>query len=96
MSQLKEVSVLVIDDFAMEYGSDWEKEKLDELLHYRFREMLPTMVVSNKEPQATLSERLLSRFMDTEYSRIVLNSARDYRPKRKAVDNVYPTFQNIA
>lgn len=78
----KNVDVLILDDYGMEYGTDWEQARLEELLDYRYRELLPTMVVTNKNPDH-LPDRLRSRFMDKEIARLVHNQAPDYRVRKK-------------
>lgn len=81
LEELKRVDTLIIDDYGMEYGTQFEQARLEELLDYRYRELLPTMVVTNKDLK-DLPPRLASRFADKEISRIALNLAPDFRVKK--------------
>lgn len=79
--ELKEIPCLLIDEYGLELGSDWEKEKIEELLAARWNRGLFTVVVTNKDIEQ-LPPRLKSRFLDRQFSRAVLNEAGDYRAKR--------------
>lgn len=79
--RVKEVTMLVLDDYGVEYGSEWEAAKLDEIMTARFAAQLCTMVTTNRDI-ADFPERLRSRFLDHEMSRAVHDSAPDYRPKK--------------
>lgn len=83
MKVLKEVPYLLIDELGLEYGTDWEKEKIEELLAARWNNGRFTVVATNLSIE-DLPERIKSRFKDTHLSRWVKNSAPDYRQKRRA------------
>lgn len=76
----KEVGFLIIDDYGVEYGSDWERAKFDELMTSRYALALPTVLTTNKE-LTQLPERIQSRFTDKEMSRAIYNEADDYRQR---------------
>lgn len=76
--RLKEVAMLVLDDYGVEYGSEWEAAKLDEIMTARFAAQLCTLVTTNKD-LSEFPERLRSRFLDHDMSRAIHNSAPDYR-----------------
>ena len=78
----KDIFFLIIDECGLEYGSNWEEEKFDELMSFRWMIGSPTVVTSNKDI-AALPARVKSRFEDGRLSRIVLNRAPDYRKGRK-------------
>jgi len=78
---LKEVTYLIIDELGLEYGSVWEKEKIEELLASRWNNGRFTVVVTNRDIEE-LPARLKSRFQDRHLSKCVLNEAGDYRQKR--------------
>ncbi len=84
LQEWKNVAAFILDDYGMEYGTQFEQARLEELLDYRYRELLPTMVVTNKDLE-DLPPRLASRFMDTSIARTVLNSAPDYRPQKERI-----------
>jgi len=81
LTKLKELFFLVIDDYGVEYGSNWEEAKFDELMTSRYARGLPTVVTTNKDFEA-LPDRIKSRFKDKRMSRAVYNSAPDYRGRR--------------
>lgn len=81
LTKLKELFFLVIDDYGVEYGSNWEEAKFDELMTSRYSRGLPTVVTTNKDFEA-LPDRIKSRFKDKRMSQAVYNSAPDYRGRR--------------
>ena len=81
MKQLKEASYLLIDELGLEYGSDWEKEKIDELFGSRWANGKHTIAATNSDVD-DLPERLRSRFKDKLLSRWIRNEAVDYRLRR--------------
>jgi DNA replication protein DnaC len=81
LRQFKDIFFLAIDDYGVEYGSDWEMAKFDELMTSRYANSKPTVLITNKK-LADLPERIQSRFKDKVMARAVHNSAGDYRSKR--------------
>jgi len=82
LNQYKHAEYLVIDDYGVEYSTDWERATFEHLLTERFAIAGPTMVTTNLDI-TQLSSRQKSRFDDRHYSRIVHNSAGDYRKSRR-------------
>jgi len=73
---------LILDDVGMGgTGSNWEWGELEEIIDYRYRKGLLTVITTNLDLKQ-LPPRIVSRFSDGETSRKVLNSAEDYRPKK--------------
>lgn len=81
LRQFKDIFFLAIDDYGVEYGSDWEMAKFDELMTSRYATGKPTVLITNKK-LADLPERVRSRFQDKVMSRAIYNSAGDYRQTR--------------
>ena len=81
LDEYKDVFYLIIDDFGIEKGTDWEKATIDDLMVTRYEQLRPTMVTTNIEP-SQLPPRMRSRFEDTELARIVENTADDYRRQK--------------
>lgn len=81
MKELKQVSYLLIDELGLEYGADWEKEKIEELLAARWANGRFTVVATNRDIE-DLPPRLKSRFQDRHLSRWIKNEAGDYRLTR--------------
>lgn len=78
LRRFKDIFFLALDDYGVEYGSDWEGAKFDELMTSRFAMGKPTVLITNKE-FADLPDRVRSRFNDNRLARAVHNAARDYR-----------------
>lgn len=78
LRRFKEIFFLAIDDYGVQYGSEWEQAKFDELMTSRFVTGRPTVLVTNKD-FSELPERIQSRFTDKVMSQIAHNSAPDYR-----------------
>ncbi|MBL7487028.1 ATP-binding protein [Frankia sp. AgW1.1] len=68
----READLLMLDDVGAEKGSDWVSEQLYRIVDYRYRYLLPTLVISNLPPSAPkdanvhtlaahLGDRLFSR-----------------------------------
>jgi len=87
MQGYQQVPTLIIDDLGAgmkhpeERGSEWEWARLEEILVYRYENVLPTMCTTNLQP-SELPERIASRFNDTAMSRIVHNAGGDYRGQK--------------
>jgi len=87
MQSYQQAPVLIIDDIGAgmkhptEKGSEWEWARLEEILVYRYENVLPTMATTNLQPSG-LPERIASRFKDTGMSRIVHNAGGDYRGQK--------------
>ncbi len=82
MKQLKEVPYLLIDELGLEYGTDWEREKIEELLASRWARGRFTIVATNRDI-GELPERIKSRFKDQHLSRWTKNEAEDFRLRRE-------------
>ena len=81
MRRYKDIDFLAIDDYGVEYGSDWEAAKFDEIMTSRYATAKPTVLITNKDLKE-LPERVQSRFMDKVMARAIHNSAGDYRSRR--------------
>lgn len=82
MEEIKRTFLLVLDDLGVEYGTDWEQAKFDELMASRFANARPTVLTTNKDI-TNLPSRIRSRFEDRRLSRVAYNSAGDYRKRRR-------------
>lgn len=81
LRKFKDIFFLAIDDYGVEYGSDWESAKFDELMTSRFAIAKPTVLITNKE-LTELPDRVKSRFMDKVMARAIHNSSPDFRNKK--------------
>jgi DNA replication protein DnaC len=78
--EIKNVQLLVLDDLGTESATPWAREKLYQLLNYRYVARLPT-VVTTTTPLKKLQEqdpRLASRMSDSTICVIVVIDAQSY------------------
>ncbi len=83
MYELINCDLLVIDDLHVEQGTPWQAETVERIVHERYENRRALIVTTNSDIKA-LNPALLSRFQDGEASRMVLNTATDYRKQLKA------------
>ena len=76
--RLREVEVLVLDDFGAHQSSPWAQEKLYQLINHRHLAGLPSVVTSNLE-LARIEPRIASRLGDLRRSAVYELTAPDYR-----------------
>jgi DNA replication protein DnaC len=68
--QIKNVRLLVLDDLGAEASSGWAKEKLFQLLDYRYVTRQSTVMTTSKNIEA-LDERIRTRVFDTRLCSLV-------------------------
>lgn len=82
--QMKTVDILILDDYGAENTTAWAREKLFQILNYRYNTMAPTVITTNVF--ATIDERIKSRLSDSELVNMIeMDDAKDYRPNLKRV-----------
>ncbi len=69
--QVRNAPLLILDDFGVQTSTPWAREKLDQLLTYRFNSQLPTVIVPIV-PLAQIDERLQTRLADPEMSTVCM------------------------
>lgn len=67
--RVKDAPLLVLDDLGVQSSTPWAKEKLDQLLTYRFHAKLPTVVTTNI-PIEEQEERIGARLGDASLCQI--------------------------
>jgi DNA replication protein DnaC len=82
-NEVKTASVLILDDLGTESATPWAREKLYQLLNYRYVSRKPT-VITTAIPIKELDPRLESRMMDENRSTFFVVKAPSYRGKVKA------------
>lgn len=93
-SRMRDAELLVLDDLGAHHETDWAREKLFQLLNYRYnlagsvdertgRSRAMTVVTSNLFGLHGVEERIRSRLMDTAISQVVSfgPGVGDYRPR---------------
>jgi len=78
LTTLKNHKVLILDDWAKEYASGWEIARMEEVIDYRYRQGLATVLTTNR-PLAELPDRIVSRFSERGIGKRVENKAKDWR-----------------
>jgi DNA replication protein DnaC len=74
--QVCSAPILILDDLGAQTATHWAKEKLDQLLNYRFNSELPT-VIATITPIDELEDRIRSRLTNPELSRIYVLEDRE-------------------
>jgi DNA replication protein DnaC len=82
-TEIRAAPYLILDDLGTESATPWAREKLYQLLNYRYNARLPT-VITTAIPIAELDPRLESRMMDERRSTFFVLKAPSYRGKPKA------------
>jgi len=70
--------LLILDDLGTQNATPWAREKLFQILNYRYNARLPTVITTNQSPEE-IEMRLRSRLTDPDIVSPVTILARDYR-----------------
>lgn len=82
--RIQTAKYLIIDDVGMGgSGSSWEWGELEEIIGYRYKNELFTVMTTNLD-LGDIPLRIVTRFQDAIKSRMVLNSSVNYRPLKGA------------
>ncbi len=76
--RVRNVPVLILDDFGTESPTKWAQEKLYQLINHRYTNHLPTVITSNLDVES-IEPRIRSRVLDMDMVRNIVISAPDYR-----------------
>lgn len=76
--EVRRAPLLILDDLGTESATPWAREKLFQLLNYRYAARLPTVITSST-PVEDLDPRLASRMLDTTRCVVVSVLAPSYR-----------------
>ncbi len=82
-AELKTAPLLVLDDLSLETATPWAKEKLMQLIDYRYVAALPTVVTTSAD-KAELDDRLQTRLLDPRLSVVCPITAPIYRGGKSA------------
>lgn len=78
--QVRTVPLLILDDLGAESATAWAREKLYQLLNYRYNYRLATVLTTNVKPEA-LDPRIYSRLCDPACGSTISIVASDYRQR---------------
>jgi DNA replication protein DnaC len=83
--EVRTASLLILDDLGSQSATPWAREKLHQLLNYRYNAELPTVITVAKEnlDQGLVDERIITRMMDERISEYVEIKAPAYQGKGK-------------
>jgi len=79
---MRDAALLVLDDLGTESVTAWAKEKLYQLVNYRYNAQLPTVVTTNRALDQ-IDGRIVSRLADGAFcDEIIAIKAADYRTRK--------------
>lgn len=90
--QIKNVRLLILDDFGTQNATNWAQEKLFQIINYRYINRYPTVVTTNLSLEE-IEERIRSRLKDPELVSRVQVLATDYR--NPTDDTGHPTISSL-
>ncbi len=67
--EVRSTQLLILDDLSTQSATPWAKEKLSQILNYRYNAELPT-VITTADKLDSLDPRLRSRMLDTRICRV--------------------------
>lgn len=79
--EVRATPFLILDDFGAQSSTAWAKEKLYQILNYRYNAQLPTVITTNQTLEE-IDPPLQSRICDQEYCGVIAVQAPDYRKAR--------------
>lgn len=77
--QIRNVPLLILDDFGTQNATNWAQEKLFQIINYRYINRLPLVVTTNGKRLEHIEERIRSRLRDLELVTVLRILAPDYR-----------------
>ena len=82
-AEIQRSLLLIMDDLGMESATAWERQKIQQILNYRYNARLATVITATNPDIESLSIRLKSRIYDPKISNVVPIGAPDYRGSDK-------------
>ncbi len=79
--EVRTAPLLILDDLGTQSATPWAKEKLFQLLNYRYNARLPTVITLAQESE--VDERLKSRMLDISRCTVFEILAPSYRGERR-------------
>lgn len=90
--QIRNAKLLVLDDFGTQNATDWAREKLFQIINYRYINKLSTVITTNLSLDE-IEGRIRSRLSDQELVRKLHIIAPDYRRQWK--DTSHPELSSL-
>jgi len=79
--EVKRAPLLVLDDLGTESATPWAREKLFQLLNFRYTALLPTVITTSADPKQ-IEPWLRTRMMDVNRCQYLAITAPGYRSNR--------------
>jgi DNA replication protein DnaC len=76
--QIRQAPILILDDFGTQSATEWAREKLFQILNFRYINQLPLVVTTNLDLQE-IEGRIRSRLSDPDIVAHIFIQAPDYR-----------------
>ena len=92
-NEIRNASLLVLDDFGTQNTTGWAQEKLFQIINYRYINKLPLVITTNLSLE-DIDARFRSRLSDRELVTDVRINAPDYR--RPLDDTGHPELSSLA
>lgn len=84
--QIRQAPLLILDDFGTQNTTDWAREKLFQILNYRYINHLPLVITTNLLLDE-LEGRIRSRLCDTSLVQQIFINAPDHRRPQETLDH---------
>ena len=82
---IRNAPLLVLDNVRMDSATTWAKEKLFQILDYRYVKKLPTIITTSQKIHE-LNHQLRSRVLDKRLCTIFAITARSYTDRMHSID----------
>lgn len=79
--RVRTAGLLILDDLGTESATPWAREKLYQIINYRYNYRQPTVITTNRR-LSDLDDRIRSRMQDAEFCAVIEMGAEDFRPRR--------------
>ena len=76
--EIRKINFLILDDLGTHNATDWAREKLFQIINYRYIHKLPTVITTNLN-MAQIEDRVSSRLQDHELVAKIIIAAQDFR-----------------
>jgi DNA replication protein DnaC len=91
-NEIRNASLLVLDDFGTQNATEWAQEKLFQIINYRYINKLPTVITTNLSLEE-IEPRVRSRLTDKEIVIRFQIIAPDYRDP--VADTLHPELSSL-
>lgn len=79
--RVRTAGLLILDDLGTESATPWAREKLYQIINYRYNYRQPTIITTNRR-LGEIDDRIRSRMTDAAFCTVAEIQADDYRQKR--------------